>query len=137
MDNPVSHSEARRLYQKYGGDLRKVAREMGVKAHELTRALTSAVTRSEYVDDSPQPEMDRRGFPVLGPEGLRPFIVSRRHATGQWPSADRKLLLAARQKYDDGTHIMVQGRDGCWIIQYLWARQRPIAPPNWFFGQVD
>lgn len=65
----------------------------------------------------------------IGRESLRPFIVAVKHVCADgWPPAAGAALLEARERYCEGTHEMVQGRDGQTIIQYLIPRKTPVGP---------
>lgn len=136
MSNPQQTDRIRELYRKTGGDIRKVAKELGLKLHDVSRAINAgvAVIRSEVQDETQRPTRNEKGQPMLGNPNLRPFIVSYRHCMGQWPNEDRKAIVTARKQYDAGTHIVTQGRDGAWIVLYCWRRERPIPPLNYFYG---
>lgn len=137
MSNPTQRSKIVELYRQFGGDIHKVARELGVRAHDIRRELTPNMPVADVVgedEDVEGPSTGADGRLELGRASLRPFIVSYRHAHAGWPEKDRKALARARQAYDAGTHIMIQGRDGIWIIQYLWKRERVRPPINWFYG---
>ena len=71
-------------------------------------------------------------IPELGRPSLQQFIVAYRHAERGWPKQFDDELDYARQRYDAGTHIMCQGRDGDYIIQYLIPRTGKPKPHNWF-----
>jgi hypothetical protein len=135
VSNP-QRNEIIELYRASGGDISKVAKELGVRPSDIRREITPAapVATDLIEDHHPQPARDNNGFYALGRVNLRKYIVSKRHALGLWPEADRKTLAQARQDYDAGTHVMVQGRDGSWIIQYVWKRSKPVPPINWFYG---
>lgn len=128
-------TEIQQAYRRHGGNIHAVARELGISLTECRSAFpqTPVVVRA-FPDDTPRPSLDARGHLAVGRERLRPHIVSVRHAYAGWPEDDRQALQQARQRYDAGTHIMIQGRDGQWIIQYLLKRRKPIPPFNYFYG---
>lgn len=69
----------------------------------------------------------------IGQPELRPYIVAIRLATEFWPEQYDDAIAEARRRYDGGSHIMCQGRDGVLIIQYLIPREKPQIPgPAWF-----
>lgn len=77
----------------------------------------------------------------IGREELRPFIVAVK-STDHFPVADNDQpdgqrfwpvefddeLAAARARYCDGTHEMVQGRADGMTIQYLLPRKAAVPP---------
>lgn len=70
-------------------------------------------------------------FTVLSDDGwgrkeIRDFIVTRKQATGDWPKEDAALIQRHRDAYDDGTVEMAQGRDGNFVIQYSFPRNRAV-----------
>lgn len=67
-----------------------------------------------------------------GREELRKYAIAYRPATGEWPRVFKEALADARRKFDAGTHEMVQGRDGHYIIQYLIPRLVPTKPRRFF-----
>lgn len=120
-------------YRRLGGNLHAVAKELGLTVTECRSAFPQPVVRA-FPDESPRPQKDDQGHMAVGRKHLRRFIVSVRHVHAGWPEEDRLVLQRARQKYDAGTHIMVQGRDGQWIVQYIWKRKKPIPPFTYFYG---
>ena len=71
-------------------------------------------------------------FNVGRPE-LRQYAIAIRRAFEFWPAEYDDAIAAARLAYDAGTHVMCQGRDGPYIIQYLIPRQKRLEPgPAWF-----
>lgn len=135
MNNPQSQANIREAYKRCGGNINLVARELGISPSEIRAAFpTTAVVVRHFPDEGPRPQRDARGLLAVGRENLRPFIISVRHAYAAWPEEDRNVLQRARQSYDAGTHLMVQGRDGPWIIQYAWKRNRAVTPFTYFYG---
>lgn len=55
---------------------------------------------------------------------LRDFVVTRKAAIGDWSPEDKALLEGIRDAYDNGTHELAQGRDGNFIIQYAFPRNK-------------
>lgn len=71
----------------------------------------------------------------LGRPELRQYTVARKKAWQVWDN-DSNALKSARQAYEDGTHIMVTGRDGDWLIMYLIPQVKPTPRPNYFQPEV-
>jgi len=55
---------------------------------------------------------------------LRDFIVTRKLAAGDWPSEDRATIEKLREQYDEGLVELAQGRDGNFVIQYVFYRSK-------------
>jgi hypothetical protein len=73
----------------------------------------------------------------LGRPELKDFTVARRRASDrEWDNTDAKIV-EARKNYEAGTHIMVSGRDGAWLILYSIPRKgRPDPMPDYFQPEV-
>lgn len=131
MDNPQRNNDIRESYRRHGGNLSKVAKELNLTLNACRQAFptTPVVMVKPFDDDVLQPDRN-----TLGRPHLREFIVSVRHCHTNWPEEDRAALQKARQHFDAGTHQMVQGRDGQWIIQYCWPKTQPTTPDPYFYG---
>ncbi len=104
--------ELQRLHEEYGGDVSKIAAELGLQYD--TTVATAPKTRQRRLQ---RPD-------DLGRESLRKYIISARHASfSTWPSQDWDKIETARAGYEAGTHEMVQGRDRDWFIQYSIPRK--------------
>lgn len=130
MSNPERNQQIREAYRRHGGNIQKVARELGLTINDCRQAFpTQPVVVRSFPDEGPRPDKK-----TVGNAHLRPFIISIRHAHAPWPEEDRQALQRAKERFDAGTHIMVQGRDGPWIIQYCWKRLKAVAPVPYFYG---
>jgi hypothetical protein len=62
----------------------------------------------------------------LGQRRLRTYLVARRHnllGSPEWQLLGSISLFEARRRYEAGTHLLVQARDGDWTLQYLIPRK--------------
>ena len=62
-----------------------------------------------------KPQVEK--FGGYGRPDLRPYLVARKQAHAAWHNRDPEIV-AARRAYDAGTHEMVTGRDGQWLLLY-------------------
>lgn len=105
----------------------KVAKNLGLDirlilpiADELSAA--PRVVRSEQFDGMGRPE-------------LAPYIVGRKKAWDRWDNQD-PLIAQARADYEAGTHDMITGRDGDWLILYSIPVLKKKPRPNYFTPEV-
>lgn len=66
-----------------------------------------------------------------GRPDLAPYYVSRKRAYQAWDNSDPDIA-AARAAYEAGTHEMVTGRDGDWLILYSIPRNKVQPRPDYF-----
>lgn len=88
--------------------------------------IEEVLTRPDY----PIP----RDISTLGRGNLRRFVIAVKERGGLWPPQFAKALHEARHAYDQGTHIMCQGKhsDG-WVVQYSIPRTRTLRNPKPYF----
>lgn len=66
---------------------------------------------------------------------LRDFAVGRKRAHEVWNNDD-PMIAVARAAYEAGTHDMMTGRDGDWLILYS-VPQRKVTPrPDYFQPEI-
>ncbi len=72
-------------------------------------------------------------FGGRGRPELEPYLVAARRAGDRgWDNEDRGIVVA-RAALEAGTHIMVTGRDGQWLLLYSIPRRGARDPrPNYF-----
>lgn len=75
------------------------------------------------------------GSREIGREELRPYIVAVTVAGQAWSPRDRKAILSARMRYDQGLDEMCTGRDGAFLILYSIPRIKRVEPRGYFFGE--
>lgn len=70
-----------------------------------------------------------------GREDLRPYIVAKRRAMGEWDNTDPNII-EARGRMEAGTHIMTTHRDGPWLLLLSIPRKHTLDPHPNYFQQV-
>lgn len=101
----------------------KVARHLGLDLRDVLKVSDEigGATRSL------RPEMHGgQGRPEL-----REFLVARKRAYQPWNNSDPEIARA-RASYEAGTHTMVTGRDGDWLLLYLIPQRRVTPRPDYF-----
>lgn len=101
----------------------KVSRKLGI---DIRFILPIADEESAYLKSGHEER-----FGGLGRPELQSFIVGRKKAMEVWDNTD-PLIAQARSDYEAGTHDMVSGRDGAWIILYSIPRDTVTPRPNYF-----
>lgn len=127
--------KVREAYTRHGGDVAKTASDLGLSPETVRQLFTfpqTVVTPDPSVWDM-TPPTDRLGRLAVGRKSMRDKIVAVHHVNMPWSIHDRQAITIARKQYDRGTHDMVTGRDGPWIILYSIKRRRPEAPRNYFY----
>ena len=106
----------------------KVSTKVGVSIGEVFEVIENYEDRLATV-----PERHGGG----GRPELRPYIVAKRKASdSSWENSNDAIKLA-RANYEAGTHIMVTGRDGGWLIMYSIPRKGRRDPlPEYFQPEV-
>lgn len=63
---------------------------------------------------------------------LRPYVVAKRRALGEWDNSDPNII-EARGRFEAGTHIITTHRDGPWQLLLCIPRRHTVEPrPNYF-----
>lgn len=62
---------------------------------------------------------------------LQAYAVARKKADAAWDNSI-PAIAEARAAYEAGTHIMITGRDGDWLILYLIPQRRVTPRPDYF-----
>jgi hypothetical protein len=112
---PELNKTAEELLADAGGDLSKVAADLGI-----------GQIPSDFHAINPFPlRYSRRQPPAdLGRPEMRQYTISIRHADSPtWPVIDQTKIEAARAKYEAGTHEICQGRDRNFFSLYLIPRK--------------
>jgi hypothetical protein len=66
---------------------------------------------------------------------LQDFLVGRKKAWEGWDNSDAQIAKA-RSDYEAGTHDMMTGRDGDWLLLYSVPQQRITPRPDYFRPEV-
>lgn len=105
----------------------KVARNLGVDIRIVLQVVDDSggfanVSRAEV----------HGGY---GRQELRQFFVARKRAYQPWDNSTPEIA-AAREAYEAGTHDMATGRDGAWLILYLFPRNTVTPRPGYFDPEI-
>lgn len=118
------------IYRRHGGDLTKVAAEMGLSYSDFVAGPGAALAPPPPPAPRRRPPPDDLGA-TLAPD--RKYIVSRRHAENpHWPKEDQTKIEKARANYEAGTHEMITGRDREWFILYSIPRANRTGARKFF-----
>lgn len=102
----------------------RVSTALGVPIDEVMEVVDGLSEKS----NGRKPRFDGYGDPAM-----KEHLMARRKAMGPgWDNTREKVALA-RKRFEEGTHIMVTGRDGPFLLLYSIPRKRPVeAQPNYF-----
>jgi hypothetical protein len=87
--------------------------------------------QKRYVQLGMEPAYPAVSVDGLGQQRLRTHLIARRSnllGSPDWQLLGSTSLDQARERYEAGTHLMVQARDGDWTLQYLLPRKHPRRP---------
>lgn len=101
----------------------KVARKLGI---DIRHILPIADEEAQYFNAAYEQKYDGWGRPEL-----QQFAVGRKLASTPWDNED-PAIAKAREDYEAGTHDMINGRDGAWIILYSIPQKKVTPRPNYF-----
>jgi len=73
---------------------------------------------------------------TLGKGKIAKYVIAVKANGDQWGLGFQADIHAARRRFDQGTHIMCQGKhpDG-WVVLYSIPRKRPLENPQPFFSR--
>lgn len=120
--------DIREEYAKHNS-LFKTARNMGVSVDYVQGVVSVAPPQVE-------PDLSTCEFEGFGDPEKKKFLVARNLANQSWDNA-RPEVADARAKYEAGTHTMMTGRDGPYLLLYLFPRAVPQPRPNYFTPTVE
>lgn len=112
------------------GSLFKTARKLGVDNIEYVAGVVKGMTKEDTPDTS------TCTFEGFGDPEKKEFLVARSLAKEVWDNA-RTEVAEARAKYEAGTHDMATGRDGPYVLLYLFPRAVKQPRPNYFTPIVE
>lgn len=107
----------------------KTARNMGVSVDYVQRVVSVAAPE-------PQPDLSTCEFEGFGDPEKKKYLVARNLATHSWDNG-RPEIADARAKYEAGTHELAIGRDGPYLLMYLFPRAVNQPRPNYFTPTVE
>ena len=108
----------------------KTAKKLGLDNIEYVANVVKGM------DKQPKPDTSTCEFEGFGDPEKKSFLVARSLATEVWDNG-RPEVANARSKYEEGTHIMATGRDGPWILLYLFPRMVKEPRPNYFTPTIE
>lgn len=101
---------------------------------DVTVEYVNSVVQSQVVEQTP--DMSTCEFEGFGDPEKKRFLVARSLAAGSWDNK-RPEVADARAKFEAGTHNMATGRDGPYLLLYLFPRAVPQPRPNYFTPTVE
>jgi hypothetical protein len=120
--------DIREEYAKHNS-LFKTARKFGVAVEYI-----NDIVRSQKIEQVP--DTSTCAFEGFGDPEKKKYLVARNLANQSWDN-NRPEVASARSKYEAGTHDMATGRDGPWLLLYLFPRAVPKPRPNYFTPTVE
>ncbi len=118
---------------KTGGNLSKVARDLGLNYFALKERFSPQQTTGMYRPALGPFPADIR---TLGRPKFQHYVIAVKRQGSGWPEKYREVLEDARRKFDAGTHEMFQTNDNGWVVQYLIPRIRPVKR-RYFFSTLE
>ncbi len=120
--------DIRAEYAKHGS-LFKTARGMGVPVDYVLKIVNTD-------KQQPKPDLSTCEFDGFGDPEKRRYLVARSLAKESWDNT-RPEVADARATYEAGTHDLAIGRDGPYLLMYLFPRAVPAPRPNYFTPTVE
>lgn len=80
------------------------------------------VLQVQEEDNYPRPFREEQ-YGGLGRPEMQQYTVARKRAWEVWDNTN-EVIAEARANYEAGTHEMVTGRDGDWLILYMIPRKK-------------
>lgn len=118
MDN--LEKDVREQLDKHGSVL-KACRSLGIKNVEYVADIQAKMAKDT------KPELARCDYDGFGRPDIRENLVARNLATESWDNS-RPEVADARDKFEAGTHNLLTGRDGPYIL--LYAFPQPVVTPR-------
>ena len=118
MDN--LEKDVREQLDKHGSVL-KTCRTLGIKNVEYVAGIEAKMTKEK------KPDLARCDYDGYRKPELRENLVGRNLATESWDNT-RPEIKDAREKYEAGTHTLMTGRDGPYLL--LYAVPQPVITPR-------
>ena len=115
-------------FQKHQS-LFKTAKQLGVNVDYVHNIVKDLVVEKKPVGESTV--WDGYGDPEK-----RKYLVARSRASGSWDNTLEEVI-EARKKYEAGTHLMALGRDGPYLLMYLFPAMIKKPKPGYFTPVVE
>ena len=124
-------------------ELDKDIREEYSKHRSLFRTAQKLDVKVDYVASVVKdhktvvaPDLTTCEFEGYGDPDKRDYMVARNLAVDSWDNT-RPEVADARAKYEAGSHIMALGRDGPYLLMYLFPRAVSKPQPNFFTPRLE
>lgn len=115
-------------YAKHKSSYR-VARKLGVNIDYVIQVL-------DDVEINKEPDTSKCTWDGYGDPEKEKWLVARNPATDSWDNTLPEII-DARQKVEAGTHIMATGRDGPYLLMYLFPRMVKQPQPDYFKPTIE
>lgn len=117
--------------KRNGGNLSKAARTLGLNYAYVSEyhSETTLGPFSGFELSKPEPE----DITTLGRPALAKHVIAiKRIGTDLWPKKYLQVIKKAREDFNNGTHIMCQGRKDGWVVLYSIPRLVAKKPRKFF-----
>lgn len=124
----MDDSEVRKELKRFGGNLSKVSRELGLE-YQILKEEFGLKLEPIVTPTGPMPQNIKQ----LGKKGLQQFVIAVKANGGPWPVKFFNAIETGRRRYDEGTFEMCQEkRNDGWIVLYLIPRKVRQVRPAYF-----
>lgn len=120
---------SREVWEEIATDLRKTRGATSRTAKNLGYDIRLVLQVAE-AENEPRIVREEK-YGGLGRPELRDYAVARKKAWQVWDNT-QPALAKARAEFEEGSHEMVTGRDGDWLILYSIPRRVPLPRPDYF-----
>lgn len=112
------------------GSVFKTCRKLGIDNVQYVQGIANDMAKEE------SPDLSDCEFEGFGDPAKKQYLVARSLATEVWDNG-RPEVADARTKFEEGTHIMATGRDGPYVLLYLFPRAVKDPKPGYFNLTVE
>jgi len=112
------------------GSVFKTCRHLGIDNVEYVSNIANDMKKDI------KPDLSGCSHDGYGKPSLRENLVARSLASEVWDN-ERPEVADARAKYEAGTHDMATGRDGPYVLLYLFARGVKSPRPDYFTPTIE
>lgn len=123
MDNDLE-KDVREELAKHGSVF-KTCRQLGIDNVQYVSDIANEMKAQE------SPDLSACEFEGFGDPEKKNFLVARSLAVEVWDNS-RPEVADAREKFEAGTHNMLTGRDGPYVLLYLFPRAVKEPRPGYF-----
>lgn len=93
-----------------------------------------SVVESQVIEE--KPDTSTCHWEGFGDPDKKRYLVARNLAKNSWDNG-RPEVADARAKFEAGTHTLAIGRDGPWLLMYVFPLAVPKPRPNYFQPTVE